>query len=84
LFDGAPEDGNRAGEFTNRLDDPTLPDPDLDPTSSLLILHLTDTPVYYASQTGDYLYTNYDFVVSNPMITNEEFWDETLPLFEKE
>lgn len=84
LFDGAPSSSDRAGELTNRLDDPTLPDPDEDPTSSLLILHLTDTPVYYASQTGEYLYTSYDFVVSNPMISNNEFWDEITPFFEKE
>jgi hypothetical protein len=49
IFDGAPSSESRAGELTNRLDDPTLPDPDEDPTSSLLILHLTDTPVHYAS-----------------------------------
>jgi hypothetical protein len=84
IFDGAPSSGDRAGELTNRLDDPTLPDPDEDPTSSLLILHLTDKPVYYASQTGDYLYTSYDFVVSNPMISNEEFWGEIVPYFEME
>lgn len=84
VFDGAPSSKDRAGELTNRLDDPTLPDPDEDPTSSLLILHLTDKPVYYASQTGEYLYTSYDFMVSNPMITNEEFWDNITPYFEKE
>ena len=84
LFDGAPTSEDRAGELTNRLDDPTLPDPDEDPTSSLLILHLTDTPVYYASQTGEYLYTSYDFVVSNPMITDEEFHKDIAQFYEKE
>ena len=84
LFDGAPTSEDRAGELTNRLDDPTLPDPDEDPTSSLLILHLTDTPVYYASQTGEYLYTSYDFVVSNPMITDGEFHKDIAQFYEKE
>jgi hypothetical protein len=75
LFDGSPNDKNRAGELTNLLDDPTRPDPDEDVEGSMLILHLTDKPVHYASQTGDYLYTNYDFVVENPMISQEEFWE---------
>lgn len=76
LFDGSPNDKNRAGELTNRLDDPTRADPDEDTEGSMLILHLTDKPVHYASQTGDYLYTSYDFVVENPMITQEEFWGQ--------
>lgn len=83
LFDGAPSSDNRAGEITNRLDDPTLSDPDEDPTSSLLILHLTDSPVYYASHTGELLYTNYNFVEENPAISLEEFLGDIV-LFEKE
>jgi hypothetical protein len=74
LFDGSPNDGNRAGELTNLLSDPTRADPDDDTEGSMLILHLTDKPVHYASQTGDYLYTSYDFVVENPMISYEEFF----------
>lgn len=84
IFDGAPSSENRAGELTNRLDDPTLPDPDEDPTSSLLILHLTDTPVHYASQTGELMYTNYDFKPLNSSISKDEFNDPNLFLYEKE
>lgn len=84
LFDGAPSSEDRAGELGNRLDDPTLEDNDENMTSSMLILHLTDSPVYYASQTGNYLYTSYDFQPVNPSITLKDFYSIKNDLYFKE
>lgn len=84
LFDGAPSSEDRAGELGSRLDDPTLEDNDENMTSSMFILHLTDSPVYYASQTGNYLYTNYDFQPVNPSITLKDFYSIKNDLYFKE
>lgn len=71
LFDGSPSSNSRAGELVTRFDAATAnPEESANP---MLVLHLTDSEVYYASQTGNYLYTNYDFVEENPSLTKDVF-----------